>query len=407
MPGFVPLQACEEAEKSKVFLPFKGHHSRQKRRASSAHLDDLTLRTLDEGKSPLVFGMDVVTPKVAIPKMFKQRAESPVAGKPNRRGSISNFFGGTFGDLKPLLTDEVTGTGDVIHHRKRSVLKIHRKRSILKIGKDALLSTMGSGKASESLNAARDRLESLEEAAKPKPKASLRMTSLKERRKQKPNDEDEESGSKKGKHHKEGKKDNGGKEDDDNSDKNDDDNDDSYDNEGTEDEETEDKAEESENGDVTCIAANDFWSHKAMKLTGGDKGRVRKTVRLDPYNIKRALDPETWNTIRYMEGVVVESGNGRVHGYYSCIICEDRIIFLPLSGVKFTEVVFREFGKSGHIIMVPAHEIVSVGYLRGEENSAMLWGDDDWNARSLHLKLNLLSESSVPSGTSKKTKVSA
>ena len=89
----------------------------------------------------------------------------------------------------------------------------------------------------------------------------------------------------------------------------------------------------------------DFWTHKAVKSHGGDKARVRSTIRLDPFNIKRALDPETWNSIRHMEGVVVESGNGRIHGYYSCVVCEDRLIFLPLSGTGFAEVIFREFGR--------------------------------------------------------------
>jgi hypothetical protein len=40
---------------------------------------------------------------------------------------------------------------------------------------------------------------------------------------------------------------------------------------------------------------------------------------------------------------------------------------------------------------VPAYEIVSVGYRRGEENAAHLWGDSDWNARSQHIVLKLAS----------------
>ncbi|GMH52002.1 hypothetical protein TL16_g01136 [Triparma laevis f. inornata] len=134
-----------------------------------------------------------------------------------------------------------------------------------------------------------------------------------------------------------------------------------------------------------------YWTHKAIKSRGGDKARVRSTIRLDPFNVKRALDPETWETIRHMEGIVVESGNGKIHGYYSCVICEDRLIFLPLSKTGFVDVCFREFRSSGHIIMIPANEILTVGYKRGEENAAQLWGDQNWNARSLHIKLNLFS----------------
>ena len=85
---------------------------------------------------------------------------------------------------------------------------------------------------------------------------------------------------------------------------------------------------------------HDKWTYKSIKRKGGDKGRVRHTTRMDPFNVKRALDPETWNSIRYMEGVVIETSDG-IHGYYSIIICEDNIIFLPLSGKNFSSVVFR------------------------------------------------------------------
>jgi len=54
------------------------------------------------------------------------------------------------------------------------------------------------------------------------------------------------------------------------------------------------------------------WKFTKRKLKHGDKARMRHTIRLDPFNVRRALDPETWNSIRYMEGCVVEKNHGRV-----------------------------------------------------------------------------------------------
>ena len=148
----------------------------------------------------------------------------------------------------------------------------------------------------------------------------------------------------------------------------------------------------------------DYWTHRLAKHTGGDKSRVFNTARLDPFNVKRALDPETWGIIRYMENVVIQqvTEKGEIEGYFSCIICEDRIIFLPLCEPGLKKVMFREWGSHGFIIMVPAHEMISVGYMRGQENSAQLWGDPAWNARSQHILVKL---ASVPTDSSEFTEL--
>ena len=49
--------------------------------------------------------------------------------------------------------------------------------------------------------------------------------------------------------------------------------------------------------------------------------------------------------------------------------------------------------------MVPAHDIISVRYMRGEENALKLWGDPDWNARSLHIRLTLLTQGKEGKGS--------
>jgi hypothetical protein len=387
----------------------------------------------------IAFGTEVLTPKIAVPKMFRERSESPMAvqgkGKLNRRGSITNFLAGSIGNSLGGSFDAQESNKEE-HHRKRSILKIGTNKLLEKVGmagrsspepdsagrKERSGSRERSGRersgrersgrersgrersgrersgregggrrrslrerSGRERSVSREKANGEKESPKESPKSpkekAQRRTSLREKKRRSAGFKEDIE---------EIIEDDGGKfgEDDDDYD------DESQGSQGSESlsESLSESESDEEDSFEDVTLTNDFWSHNAVKLRGGDKGRVRNTVRLDPYNVKRALDPETWNSIRYMEGVVVESGNGKMHGYYSCIICEDRIIFLPLSGMKFTEVVFREFGISGHIIMVPANEIMSCGYMRGEENTGMLWGNNEWNARSLHIKLNLLSQ---------------
>ena len=118
--------------------------------------------------------------------------------------------------------------------------------------------------------------------------------------------------------------------------------------------------------------------------------RVRNTIRMDPFNVKRALDPDTWNIVRYMEGVAVQSDKGDMN-YFSLVVCEDRLIFLPLAGANLGQVIFREFGNKGFMVMVPAHDILSVGLVRGEDEAGNFWESGLMNSRSVHIKLNVAS----------------
>mmetsp|Transcript_9551 Transcript_9551/g.19422 ORF Transcript_9551/g.19422 Transcript_9551/m.19422 type:complete len:1273 (+) Transcript_9551:135-3953(+) len=388
----------------------------------------------DDENSSLAFGTEVLTPKVAVPKMFesqgsgKQGRESPGLHMMQRRGS---FLGLHFGSIGSSF-DAQEGNEEHRHHRKRSLIKIgthkiidnlvhhrppspeernegspqhHSKRSLLKMGKEKILEKMGvshkdvdaDGKQNKGAKeisrrerskrerSGRERHKSKDGSESPKGSAKVPKPSFKKKR------ELRRGSLKDRKRVSTGFKDEVEVIDHPGGDTISDDESHGSESEGSSDESWGSSDEDETSEEEEVIVDNEYWSHKAKKLHGGDKGRVRNTVRLDPYNIKRALDADTWETIRYMEGVVVESGNGNIYGYYSCIICEDRIIFLPLAGVKFTEVVFREFGVSGHIIMVPAHEIMSCGYMRGVENTGKLWENQDMNQRSLHIKLNLQS----------------
>ena len=142
---------------------------------------------------------------------------------------------------------------------------------------------------------------------------------------------------------------------------------------------------------VRTVENRDHWSYAEANKSTGDKSKVYHTIRMDPYNVRRALDPSLWPMIRYMEGVVIQRGKGH-DGYYSMVVCEDRLMFLPLANPGFKGVTFREWFAKGSMVVIPAHEIVSVGYVRGEEFTAKLWENNyEMKTRSVHIKLNLIS----------------
>ncbi|GMH51923.1 hypothetical protein TrST_g8221 [Triparma strigata] len=323
------------------------------RRQSSSVVHDKALSELQRMSGKNLLGMSANNKRttiVAVPKMFTPKSK-PQAG---RRGSITNMttiFGSSNGRESPEPVAKAPG---------------RRRNSVIESGKNLLAKIRSSSTENvpEEDSDKKDKKERKFNRGKKQPKMLKDIKKDKERMRKGEEEEDE----------------------------------------GSIDDDDDASVELSDDGHAPVMKmpttgkggslnadSQTYWTHKAVKSHGGDKARVRSTIRLDPFNVKRALDPETWETIRHMEGVVVESGNGKIHGYYSCVICEDRLIFLPLAKTGFADVVFREFRSSGHIIMIPANEILTVGYKRGEENAAQLWGDQNWNARSLHIKLNLFS----------------
>jgi len=138
------------------------------------------------------------------------------------------------------------------------------------------------------------------------------------------------------------------------------------------------------------------WKFTRRKLRHGDKSRMSHTIRLDEFNVRRALDPETWNSIIYMEGCVVDTEKGEA--YFALVVCEDRLIFLPLSATKKTKMIIREFSQGllaggGYIMMIPAYDIVSMRYVRGADDAASFWKNNrHMTSRSIHIELQLSSQ---------------